>query len=102
MRHQLVDTLAQQRPVALINGKVTPKVQECLLADLVALPPARDQTVGHMNAEPSLAVLVRVRTINMTQRVSRRAAVIKPKNIFFGTTLDNSQTGNHETVDFKQ
>ncbi len=44
--HQLVDTLAQQRPVALINGKVTPKIQQRLLADLIALPSARNQTVG--------------------------------------------------------
>ena len=46
MRHQLVDTLAQERPVALIHGNVTPKVQERLRTDLIALPPVRDPTVG--------------------------------------------------------
>ncbi len=46
MRHQLVDTLAQERPVTLINGKVTSEVQQRLLPDPVALPLARDQTVG--------------------------------------------------------
>ncbi len=46
MRHQLVDTRTQQRPIALIHGNVTSKVQQRLRTDPVPLPPARDPTVG--------------------------------------------------------
>ncbi len=102
MRHQLVHPLAHQSPVLFRNGERAAKVQQCLRTDLVPLPPARDQTVGHMNAEPSLAVLVRVRTINMTQRVSRKAAVIKPRNIFFGTTSENRHPRNPQPIDFNK
>ena len=44
--HQRVHVRTQQRPIALIHGNVTPKIQQRLRTDLIALPPARDPTVG--------------------------------------------------------
>ncbi len=48
MRHQLVHPLAHQSPVLFRNGERAAKVQQCLRTDLVPLPPALDQTVGHI------------------------------------------------------